>query len=118
MAIKIYLYQSGQTPDGEVGTSPLDIDPTTGNAYPGQPFVTRFLFQEAFEAGEAPIPAATLRERLPEALRLIEQRQRSVYGEASPAAVQRVFDGYTTFIEFCERMERSTGEAVTIVADY
>jgi hypothetical protein len=58
-------------------------------AYHGGPYMTRFLVQEAFNADEAqaPIPAATLRERLPAAVMLSIYRRHVVYGEGSPGVI-------------------------------
>lgn len=50
-------------------------------AYHGGPYVTRFLVREAFEAkdAEAEIPAATLRQRLPQAVLLALFRHHKLY---------------------------------------
>lgn len=48
-------------------------------AYHGGPYVTKFLVQEAFEQGEAKIPAKLLRERLPSAVLMALYRNKQVY---------------------------------------
>lgn len=87
-------------------------------AYHGQPYVTRFLVGEAFATGEAAIRAALLRERLPEARRLAEVRLRQVYQETDDREIRSTQDNYTAFVEFCERIERETGEPALIIAWY
>ena len=66
----------------------------------------------------AQIAAATLRERLPEALRLVAIRERDLYGETSAEEIQAIRDSYTTFVEYCERIEKLTGQPVTVVARF
>jgi hypothetical protein len=124
MGINVYVRLSGQTPPevwehpSHTGLSSMGIGCMIREAYHGEPYVTRFLFREAFVTGEASIPAATLRERLPEALRLAEHRERVVYHETSPAEIRFVTGNYVAFVEFCERLERATGEPSMIVASY
>ena len=124
MGIDISLRSSGE-PKGQIpnhstkcGLNRAGTVCTIREAYHGEPYVTRFLFREAFKTGEAQIPAATLRQRLPEALRLGDYRERTVYAEVSSQAMRRVLQEYTAFVESCERLEGSTGEPVTIVASY
>ena len=71
---------------------------------------------EAFEEGEAAIPAALLCARLPAALRAAEQREKTVYGETDPLEIQRVLDSFRNFVELCERKEAETGEPCRITA--
>ena len=87
-------------------------------AYHGEPYATRVLVPEAFEEGEAAIPAALLRERLPAALRAAEQRERTVYGETDPLEIQRVLDSFRNFVELCERKQAESGEPCRITASY
>jgi hypothetical protein len=89
-------------------------------AYHGEPYATRYLCQEAFAAddGTAPIPAAVLRERLPETLTLVEQRERDVYQTRNQADIREVQQSFVEFVELCERKERETGEPCTIIASY
>lgn len=61
-------------------------------AYHGGPYVTRFLMPEAFEAPfeeGAPLPAATLRQRLPAAVLIRLYREHKIYGAGKdPGRVQ------------------------------
>lgn len=50
-------------------------------AYHGGPYVTKYLVQEAFDKGEAQIPADALRERLPNAVLMAMYRERTIYGK-------------------------------------
>ena len=76
------------------------------------------LVPEAFEAGEAPIPASLLRRRLPAALVAAEQREKTVYGETDPLKIRRVLDSFRNFVELCERKEAETGQPCRIIASY
>jgi hypothetical protein len=87
-------------------------------AYHGKPYATQVLVPEAFERGGSAIPAAWLRERLPETLAVAEERQKIVYGETDPKRIQRVLDSFRNFVELCERKEAETGEPCWIVASY
>jgi hypothetical protein len=89
-------------------------------AYHGSPYATQFLVREAFESegGKAAIAAAVLRKRLPETLRLVEERERAVYRETSPRRIAEVKRSFAEFVRLCARKERETGEAVTIIASY
>ncbi|MDP2659512.1 MAG: hypothetical protein Q8R28_02120 [Dehalococcoidia bacterium] len=88
-------------------------------AYHGEPYATRHLVAEAFasDRGEARIPAAVLRKRLPETIRLAKERQRVVY-KRTVADDDPVIKSFTDFVELCERKERETGAPVTITASY
>ena len=126
MGIDIYARWDGQTEaqidkqyrallsieDGHVGY--------LREAYHGKPYATKFLVREAFESDEstAAIPAETLRERLPETLRIAEERERSVYGHTKHAEIWPAVKSYCDFVELCERKERETGEPVTIIASF
>lgn len=92
-------------------------------AYHGEPYATRVLMPEAFDhemyPDGAPIPAATLRERLPETLAAATARQLLVYNQDSDNEDTRaVLKSFTEFVELCERKERETGEPCTIAASY
>ncbi len=87
-------------------------------AYHGGPYATEFLVAEAFEdRGGVQIPAAVLRERLPQALELVKERYAKLY-EMRGDEIADVLDSFTKFVELCERKERETGEPVTIVASW
>ena len=87
-------------------------------AYHGNPYATRHLVQEAFESedGEAFIDAKTLRERLPETLKLHIQRQWEIYKEdinlESPSA-----EAFTAFVELAERLTEQ-GKPPRFIASY
>ena len=124
MDIDIYARHRGQTHD-DLHDQDRYYATAEGGRYgylreacDGEPYVTRFLCREAFETGQAAIPAAVLRERLPEALRLVERRERELYGDASADRVRRVRDNYTAFVEHCEFIEWKTGEPIVVVAHY
>jgi len=87
-------------------------------AYHGEPYATHVLVAESFETGRAAIPAATLRERLPETLEAAEQRERELYGETDEAAIGRVLKSYRDFVELCAQKEDETGAPCLIIASY
>ena len=124
MGIDIYARYAGQSAEAVGEQVEQYLTATAGSvgylreAYHGEPYVTRFLVREGFETGEANIPAATLRARLPEALRLADLRERTVYEETDEVVIREVVASYTAFVEFCERAERETGKPVTIIASY
>ena len=67
----------------------------------------------------APIPAETLRERLPETLATATRRQQLVYNEGPDNDTTHiVLKSFSDFVELCERKERETGEPCSIVACY
>jgi hypothetical protein len=120
----IYVHIVGPTPGGlevdpaHAGLLYLGIGCPIGEAYHGEPYATRSFVPEAFVTGEAKIAAATLRRRLPEAIRLIGERERLVYGDPTAEAARRTAENYVAFVELCERVEAVTGEPATIVARY
>ena len=87
-------------------------------AYHGSPYATKHLVPEAFESedGEAFIEATTLRERLPETLKLHIQRQWELYNEdinlESPSA-----EAFTAFVELAERLTEQ-GKSPRLIASY
>lgn len=89
-------------------------------AYHGSPYATKFLVKEAFEAenSEADIPARVLRERLPETLEIVKERERKVYNEMDEKEINKIRKSYMDFVELCEKMEKKTGKPVTILASY
>jgi hypothetical protein len=110
MGIDIYArWRGSPTEPGELGY--------LHEAYHGEPYATRFLVYEAFLDGDgAFISAATLRERLPETLRLAKERERKVYGARPKAKMRATLQSFTDFVELCERMEKKTKKPVLIVA--
>lgn len=90
-------------------------------AYHGEPFATTYLVAEAFDSadGQAKIPAAVLRERLPETIRIAKERERVVYERKGEIPDDDPgIQSFTDFVALCERKERETGEPVTIFASY
>ena len=88
-------------------------------AYHGEPYATRVLLPEAFAAKGEPvaIPAALLRERLPETIETAIERERLIYmlHVTKHAASIRAF---SDFVELCERKEGEAGQPCTIRASY
>jgi hypothetical protein len=123
MGIDIYAEWRGMTEE-ESNAQITGFDAAAGHvgylreAYHGEPYATRVLVPEAFEKGEAAIPAGLLRERLPAALAAAEQREKTVYGETDPLEIQRVLDSFRNFVELCERKEAETGQPCRITASY
>ena len=81
MGIDIYARYSGRASREVAEQHKRWLSATAGSigclreAYHGEPYATKFLARQAFASGEASIPAATLRERLAETLRLAERRE-------------------------------------------
>jgi len=125
MGIDIYAEWKGQTKeekDAQI-TGFSTIHGHTGylrEAYHGEPYATRFLVREAFDGkdGRAAIPADVLRERLPETLELVEEREREIYGEKDWREIAKVKKSFSDFVELCEVKERETGEPVSILASH
>src|SRR4051794_25226834 len=72
------------------------------------PCVTYALVPEAFENGEAQIPAALMRERLPEVVARVQQE--GLVLEEGRELVRSIMN----FVAFCEEKEWDTGEPCTI----
>lgn len=123
MGIDIYAEWRAMTPE-ESNAQITGFDATAGHvgylreAYHGEPYATRVLVPEAFEKGNAAIPAAKLRERLPAALAAAKERERTVCGETDPLEIKRVLDSFRKFVELCERKEAENGEPCRITASY
>jgi hypothetical protein len=124
MGIDIYTRWKGQTAD-EVHAQFTGFSVVHGHvgylreAYHGAPYATKYLLREAFERPDrCQIPASVLRTRLPRTLALVEERERSVYGETDAAAIAGVKQSYVNFVELCEAKERETGEPVLIIASF
>ena len=125
MGIDIYARWDNQTDEEVEAQYKAGFDGESGHlgylreAYHGNPYATRHLVPEAFEQHDGVyIPAATLRERLPETLRLAEERERTVYQANEWSEIEPVLKSYTAFVELCERMETKTGKAVKIIASW
>ncbi|GGI29840.1 hypothetical protein [Bradyrhizobium guangdongense] len=87
-------------------------------AYHGDPYATVELVNEAFVNGQAYIPAATLRDRLPQVLRLAEKREREIYEVTDADEIEVVLKSFRDFVAFCARKESETGKPCLIIASY
>ena len=124
MGIDIYTRWKGQTKE-EVHAQYTGFSTVHGHvgylreAYHGAPYATKYLLREAFERPDrCQIPASVLRERLPQTLALVEERERKVYGETDAAAIAEVKKSFVDFVELCEAKERATGTPVLIIASF
>jgi hypothetical protein len=86
MGIDIYCKWEGQTEEDKQAqyTGFSVVAGRAGylrEAYHGGPYVTKFLVREAFDGGEAQIPASVLRERLPAAVLLAMFRNQKIYAK-------------------------------------
>jgi hypothetical protein len=126
MGIDIYARWKGQSEKERTAQYSVGFSVMHGRvgylreAYHGEPYATRHLCREAFESerGAALIPAAVLRERLDETLKLAEERERTIYGEKDEKAVAAVLKSFRDFVTLCERKEKETGYPIEIVASY
>ena len=87
-------------------------------AYHGTPYATTYLVAEAFENGQAQIPAAVLKARLPLTIKLVTEREEQLYGTTDRSEIERVIASFIDFVQLCERKEAETGEPVTILASF
>jgi hypothetical protein len=125
MGIDIYARWQGQT-EQEIEAQQTGFSVYHGHvgylreAYHGAPYATRHLVAEVFASpeGMAEIQAAVLKERLPETIKLVTERERQLYGETDRSEAQRVIASFIDFVQLCERKEQETGEPVTILASY
>ena len=126
MGIDIYARWNEQTESEKEAQMSVWLSATAGDAgylreaYHGEPYATQHLCAEAFLSPEreARIPAAVLRDRLPETLTLIEERERKIYGVTDRAEIDSVKQSFRNFVALCERKEKETGEPVVIVASF
>ena len=87
-------------------------------AYDGEPYALEHLVPEAFER-DADIPAALLRARLAQVLRIAAQRQATVYHRAvDDEAAKDTLKSFVDFVDLCERKEHETGKPCRISARY
>ncbi len=122
MGIDIYAWWRKPTEKERVARHRAWLSVTEGTngylreAYHGQPYATRYLCPEAFKDREgAKIPAAVLAERLPETLRIAEEREKTLY-QSSPEEIEALKRSYRGFVALCERKEKETGEPVLVEA--
>jgi hypothetical protein len=92
-------------------------------AYQGEPYATRVLMPEAFDLTTypkgAPIPAAVLRERLPQAQATVRMRQLLAYNEGAHSENTKVtLESFRDFVDLCEAKERANGFPCMIAASY
>ncbi len=82
-------------------------------AYHGSPYAIPVLLKECYESedGTARIPASVLRSRLPEVIKIVIEREASIYGNQvdENAPVVR------SFVEFVELAEKKEREGITPV---
>ena len=122
MGIDVYLRWDGQTKEEKKAqyTGFSIVHGHVGylrEAYHGEPYATRVLVQEAFDDNGSPavvIPAATLRKRLPAALKAVEERHTTIYHD-SPEAIAEYKKSYEEFVALAERKEAETGKPVRVV---
>jgi hypothetical protein len=111
MGIDVYLEWDTQT-ESESKAQFTGFDTTKGNvgylreAYHGGPYVTKFLFKEAWynEEGICRITAMELKLRLPRAKRLAFQRAEEVYGQSEKEATEQV-KAFEDFVNMFEQKE-------------
>lgn len=122
MGIDIYARWKGQT-DEEEKKQFTGFSTVAGKvgylreAYHGDPYATKFLVAESFVNGKKKIPAKVLRERLPKTLEIVKEREEKLY-KASEDQIKEVQKSFKDFVKLCEKKEKETGEAVTILASY
>lgn len=124
MGIDIYALWKGQT-QSQKKKQITGFSVTHGDvgylreAYRGEPYATLHLCREAFGwKNEVKIPAKTLRERLPKALEMVEERERTVYKQTNKKEIDKIKKSFVEFVKLCERKEKQTGEPCTILASY
>jgi hypothetical protein len=123
MGIDIYAEWRGQSGESKSEQSAAWLSVHNGKvgylreAYHGQPYATRYLCREAFKTGQAAIRAAVLKERLPKALELTEERERKLY-KSTDEVVAEARQSLRDFVALCEAKEKETGEPVSIIASY
>ena len=123
MGIDIYAHWAGQTREAKARQSEAWLSAGMGGAgylreaYHGEPYATKFLCAEAFETGEARIPAAVLQSRLPHVLDLVEERERKLY-QSTDEQIEDVKQSFRKFVALCEEKEKETGEPVLVIASY
>lgn len=125
MGIDIYARWHGQTESEQAAQYEVWLNVVDGGAlgylreaYHGGPYATRYLFAEAFkDVNGANIPLSVLRERLPKALELVEERERKLYQSGEKDITERK-QSFIDFIELCARKEKETGKPVVIWAWY
>lgn len=124
MGIDIYMRWELITEE-EIEGQYCGFDTTVGHtgylreAYHGDPYATKVLVPEAFEAGVdgAAIPAATLRERLPKAMKTAMRREREVYKVENVNEDSLTVQSFVSFVELAEKVE-ALGKTVRVIASW
>ena len=86
----------------------------------GGTYIPPYLLSEVQDVASTegvPLPAKVLRERLPKALEIARDRERELY-DSDEERIEEVCRKITAFVEFCERVERETGEPATITTEW
>jgi len=125
MGIDIYAKWRNQT-DEERGKQFTGFNILKGHvgylreAYHGEPYATKHFLAEAFdgENHEAEIRAKTLRERLPETLAIVRDRETRLYEATNQYQIWQAQKSYVDFYRLCQKKEKETGEPCTIEASY
>ncbi len=85
--------------------------------YHGEPYATKTLVPEAFRYGRARIAAVELQKRLPDALHIVETRERAyAFSAADDADIERMQRRYREFVALCARKEQECGIPCMIIA--
>ena len=104
-------------------------------AYHGSPYATHHLLIECFEIDEVHgtlsgtdkgveykiqvfIPAKLLRKRLPETLKLVAERYKSNYKEATDKDIKVAQKSFIDFVELAEKIEKKEGKPCEFYASY
>ena len=124
MGIDIYMAWENQT-QAEKKKQFCWFDTTIGHvgylreAYHGEPYATKYLVREAFEAENchASISAAKLKERLPRTLELVEEREKAIY-KSDSKDIEEIKQSFSHFVALAEKKEKETGKPVEIWAWY
>ena len=125
MGIDVYMQWRGQT-SKEKDAQITGFSVRAGDvgylreAYHGGPYATKVLCPEAFAAEDckAQIPAKVLKERLPDVIAAAIERERTIYKSANVSERHPVVKAYKDFVKLAEKVEKATGEPVTIYASY
>lgn len=121
MGIDIYARWKGMTKK-ETDKQLTGFSITAGDtgylreAYHGDPYATQYFVKEAFD-GDTEIKAETLKERLPETLKLARERETKLY-KGNEYDVWLAQKSFVDFAKLCEKKEKETGIPCTISASY
>lgn len=90
-------------------------------AYHGNPYATKVLVPEAFDASKEngiAIAAEELRKRLPEAKKAAITRLREIYKEPFADENHKEVKSFADFVELAEKKEKETGTPVKIIVSW